>query len=162
MNHKGTSAHGGIGVDTARHLFHETAAGLPLLDYHNHLPIQDLAEDRRYDNLAGCWIRTDPYKHRALRLLGVPEEQITGNVSDRQLFDTWATAVPHMAGNPLYTWNNAEWKQFFGVDKVLSPETADEIWGTTCERLKDPDFSARDPQSIERHALPLYLAVYAT
>jgi glucuronate isomerase len=71
----------------AQRLYHEFAAGLPIIDFHNHLDARELADDRRFDNLTQLWIATDPYKHRAMRIAGVPERFITGDASDREKFD---------------------------------------------------------------------------
>ena len=77
---------------TARRLYHEFAAGLPIIDYHNHLGARDLAEDRVFENISQLWVVGDPYKHRAMRIAGVPERFITGDATDREKFDAWAAS----------------------------------------------------------------------
>ena len=37
--------------NTARRLYHEVAAGLPIIDYHCHLDPRMIAEDTRFENL---------------------------------------------------------------------------------------------------------------
>jgi glucuronate isomerase len=113
---------------TARRLYHEHAAGLPIIDYHNHLDARDLANDRQFENLTQLWIAPDPYKHRAMRIAGVPEGLITGDASDREKFDAWAATVPKTLGNPLYHWTALELKRYFDIGEPLSPATADRVW----------------------------------
>jgi glucuronate isomerase len=127
----------------ARRLYHECAAPLPIVDYHCHLDPVALAEDRRFENVGQLWVAPDPYKHRAMRILGVPERFITGNASDRETFDCWAATVPQTAGNPLYHWTALELKRHFDINSPLSPDTASFIWDTCNERLHSAEFSAR-------------------
>ncbi len=127
----------------ARRLYHDYAKGAPIVDYHCHLDPADLATDRRYANLAQLWVTGDPYKHRAMRMAGVPEPDITGATADRAKFDRWAETVPQTLGNPLNHWTALELKRFFDVDEALSPATADKIWETGNARLATPGFSIR-------------------
>lgn len=127
----------------ARRLYHEFAAGLPIIDYHNHLDPHDLADDRRFENLTQLWIATDPYKHRAMRIAGVPERLITGAATDRDKFDAWAAIVPQTLGNPLFHWTALELKHHFDIDELLSPESAARIWNVCQERLQAADCFAR-------------------
>ncbi len=126
----------------ARTLY-EAAAAFPTVDYHNHLSPDDLATDRRYDNLTQLWLANDPYKHRAMRMLGIPEAEITGSHDDRRLFDYWAHATPRLIGNPLHQWGRLELFRALGIESPLSPGSATQVWSTTRERLAQPDFTAR-------------------
>lgn len=128
---------------SARRLYHEFAAGLPIIDYHNHLDPVALAEDRRFENITQVWIAGDPYKHRAMRIAGVPEHFITGPASDREKFERWAATVPLTLGNPLFHWTALELKRFFGIEELLSPDSVERIWEACNERLASPEFSAR-------------------
>lgn len=130
-------------TQAARRFYHEFAEGLPIIDYHNHLDPRALAEDRRFANMTQAWIAGDPYKHRAMRIAGVPEHFITGPAADREKFDHWAATVPLTLGNPLFHWTALELKRFFGIDELLSPASADRIWAACNERLASPEFSAR-------------------
>lgn len=127
--------------DFARELFHDHAAGLPIIDYHNHLDPVAIAEDRRYADLGELWVRTDPYKHRAMRINGVPEHIVSGNASDREKFDAWAATCPMTLGNPLYHWSAMELRKVFGIDECLTPSSADMIWDRSAALLKEKDFS---------------------
>ncbi|MBK1834005.1 glucuronate isomerase [Roseibacillus ishigakijimensis] len=129
--------------ETARHLYHEVAAKEPILDYHTHLPPAEIHHNHRWSNLTEIWLKHDHYKWRAMRANGIPESHITGSASDREKFDAWAATVPHTLRNPLYDWTHLELKRAFGIDLLLSPETADEVWEQANERLAAADFSAQ-------------------
>jgi len=128
---------------SARRLYHELAAGLPIIDYHNHLDPGDLADDRAFENLTQLWIASDPYKHRAMRIAGVPERFITGDAADREKFDAWAATGPLTLGNPLFHWTALELKRYFDISELLSPESASRVWATCNERLGDSNYTAR-------------------
>ncbi|MHB8901337.1 MAG: glucuronate isomerase [Thermoguttaceae bacterium] len=127
----------------ARRLYHDFAAGLPIIDYHNHLDPGELADDRQFENLTRLWIAADPYKHRAMRIAGVPERFITGDATDREKFDAWAATVPQTLGNPLFHWTALELKRYFGISELLSPDTAGSVWARGNERLRGSDYTAR-------------------
>ena len=128
----------------ARRLYHEHAEGMPIFDFHCHLPVKDIAEDRRFSTITEIWLGGDHYKWRAMRASGVPERLITGDVSDLEKFKVWASVVPATIGNPLYLWTHLELKRYFGVSgKLLGPGTAEEIYATTTSFLRDRSFSAR-------------------
>jgi len=127
---------------TAQQLF-DAVKELPLIDWHNHLPIKDLTENRRYENLTRLWVGSDPYKHRAMRICGVPEKFITGPVSDYEKFEAWSRTLPQLAGNPLYHWSRLELQRIFGIEEDLTPATAEKIWHTANEQLSRPECSAR-------------------
>lgn len=128
---------------TARRLFHEVAAVQPIIDYHTHLPPEEIANDQRWSSITDLWLGHDHYKWRAMRANGIPESHITGDAPAREKFNAWAATIPHTVRNPLYHWTHLELKRCFHTDLLLSPDTADEIWNICNERLKDDDFSAR-------------------
>jgi len=128
---------------TARRLYHEFAEGLPIIDYHAHLDPRDLADDRVFENITQLWLASDPYKHRAMRIAGVPERLITGDATDREKFDAWAATVPQTLGNPLFHWTALELKRYFGISEMLSPESAGRVWVQCNEKLRSPEFTAR-------------------
>jgi glucuronate isomerase len=127
----------------ARRLYHDFARDEPLLDYHNHLPPKDIAEDRQFGNLFEIWLEGDHYKWRAMRCNGVPERLVTGNASPKEKFLAWARTVPHTLRNPLYHWTHLELKRYFRIDELLSEKTADAIWEQTEAALARPEMSAR-------------------
>ncbi len=129
---------------TARTLYHEHAAGMPIYDYHCHLPAHHIAADHQFENLTQAWLVGDHYKWRAMRTNGVPEEFITGHASDHDKFEKWAATVPACLGNPLYHWTHLELKKPFGiVGKLLNSETAGEIYHICTEMLHSPEFTVR-------------------
>ncbi|MFN9821577.1 MAG: glucuronate isomerase [Akkermansiaceae bacterium] len=128
--------------DTARRLYHEVAAHQPIIDYHNHLSPAEIANDQRWQNIADMWLGHDHYKWRLLRANGINEERITGNASPRDKFQAFAETIPYTLRNPMHHWVHMELKRYFGIDTLLSPNTADEIWEKTKTRLSDPEFSA--------------------
>jgi glucuronate isomerase len=131
-------------TDVASQLYHNHAAKMPIFDYHCHIPPQDIANDRQYSNITQIWLAGDHYKWRAMRTNGVDEKFCTGNASDWEKFQKWAETVPQTLRNPLYHWTHLELKRFFGIDKLLSPSTAREIWDECNAKLNTPEYSARN------------------
>ncbi|MFL0810627.1 MAG: glucuronate isomerase [Agarilytica sp.] len=130
--------------DISCRLYHEVAKNLPIFDYHCHLDPKDIAKDRRFDNVAQLWFESDHYKWRAMRTLGVAERYISGDASDREKFDLWAKLMPQCVGSPLYHWTHMELKRPFGfTGLVFDSKTAEQVWQSTQESLKRPEFSAR-------------------
>lgn len=129
---------------TAERLFHEYAEGLPIIDYHCHLIPEYVANDHCFDNLSQIWLEGDHYKWRAMRTNGIEEQFITGkDTSDWEKFQKWAETVPYTMGNPLYHWSHLELKTAFGVNELLNPSTAKQIYDRCSAMLRTPDFSAR-------------------
>ena len=127
----------------ARKLYHGYAADLPIIDYHNHLPPQEIAEDRRFENLTRVWLAGDHYKWRAMRTRGVPERFITGDATDEEKFLHWAATVPATLRNPLYHWTHLELKNPFGVNELLDKRSGPRIWKACNTKLATPAFSVR-------------------
>jgi len=131
-------------TESAQRFYHNHAAKMPIYDYHCHLPTQEIAEDRQYDNLGEIWLGGDHYKWRAMRTNGIAEEFVTGNASWRDKFQKWAETVPQTIRNPLYHWTHLELQRCFGINTLLSPATADEIYEECTAQLRTPEFSARN------------------
>ena len=127
----------------AQTLYHEHAKGMPIIDYHCHLSPEAIASDRKFDNLTQIWLEGDHYKWRAMRTNGVPEQYCTGNADPYAKFEKWAETVPYTMRNPLYHWTHLELKRYFGVEKILKPETAREIYDTCTALLQTDDYSVR-------------------
>ena len=127
---------------TAVELYHEHAKHLPIIDYHCHLPPEQIADDHRFQTLTEIWLDGDHYKWRAMRANGVAEELITGQASPWEKFEAWARTVPHTLRNPLYHWTHLELAFPFRVKhKLLGPDTAREIYDHCNELLAQPGFS---------------------
>ena len=131
-----------LNTDTAKALYHGYAEGLPIIDYHNHLSPKDIAEHRRFRDLAELWLETDHYKWRAMRAAGVPEKYITGDADGHEKFLRWAETVPGLIGSPLYHWLHLELRRYFGIREALSPATAEAIWKQTEEMMRGDGFDA--------------------
>lgn len=130
-------------TDTSRRLFHDVADKQPIIDYHNHLSPSEIANDHRWDNLAEMWLGCDHYKWRLLRANGINEERITGNADPRDKFQAFAETVPYTLRNPMHHWVHLELRRYFGIETLLTPETADEIWEKANAKLAEEEFSAR-------------------
>lgn len=116
-------------TDEAVRLYHDHAAGLPIVDFHTHLPPAEIAADARWDNITQIWLYGDHYKWRQMRTNGVAERFCTGDATDREKFDAFAGVVPYLLRNPLYHWCHLELARTFGIDDLLlGPDTADEVW----------------------------------
>jgi glucuronate isomerase len=126
---------------TAQRLYRKYAEGKPILDYHNHLPPKEIAENRNFANLAEIWLGGDHYKWRAMRAAGVDERYITGNAQPREKFLAWARTVPLTVRNPLYHWTHLELKRYFGIDELLNEKTAPAIWEEANKQLQTPGLS---------------------
>ncbi|MDO4569347.1 MAG: glucuronate isomerase [Planctomycetia bacterium] len=128
----------------AENLYHTFAKSLPIIDYHCHLSPEEVAQDKKFDNITQIWLYGDHYKWRAMRSNGVAERFCTGDATDREKFDKWAQTAPYTLRNPLYHWTHLELNRPFGInDRLLSPETADSIWDETNAKLAQDNFSAR-------------------
>jgi len=128
---------------TARQLYHEVAHDQPIIDYHCHLPPREIATNHRWNDLADIWLGGDHYKWRLMRANGIDEDLITGDSTPREKFQAWAETVPFTLRNPIHHWTHLELQRYFGIDLLLGPDTADEIWDRANTRLADEDFCVR-------------------
>ena len=129
---------------TAQTLYHQYAAAMPIIDYHNHLVPQQIADDHQFDNITQAWLYGDHYKWRAMRAHGVDEKYITGNASDEEKFMKWAETVPYTMRNPLYHWTHLELQRYFGVTEVLNSASAKRIYDHCAALLKTPEYSVKN------------------
>jgi len=131
--------------NTSVRLYREYAAILPIIDFHNHLSPQLIAEDHRFENMTRIWLAGDHYKWRAMRACGVDEKFITGNASDHDKFQQWASVTPRLLRNPLYHWTHMELANPFGMTGIqLNADTAGAVWNKGNQRLIEPDFSTQN------------------
>ena len=140
-------------TETAKHLFHDFAENLPLIDYHCHLNPQEIYEDRRFEDLAQVWLggkqpdgsyAGDHYKWRLMRSNSVEEEYITGDKPGFERFMKFVEALEMAIGNPMYHWCHLELQRFFGITEPLTTESAERIWKQCNDMLRnDPDMTAR-------------------
>lgn len=117
-----------LNSETAKKLYHDFAAKMPIVDYHNHLSAKKIAENKPVKNITEAWLKEDHYKWRGMRANGIDESYITGNASSFEKFEKWAETVPYTVGNPLFHWNQMELKRYFDIDEVLQPSNAKAIY----------------------------------
>ncbi|WP_234734859.1 glucuronate isomerase [Tellurirhabdus bombi] len=129
---------------TAQQLYHEFAKPMPIIDYHCHLPPDQIAADTQFDNLTQVWLYGDHYKWRAMRTNGIDESYCTGNQSDIAKFMRWAETVPYTVRNPLYHWTHLELRRYFGVTEILNPSSAQRIYDICSEKLWSKEYSVRN------------------
>ena len=129
---------------SAERLYHDYAKQMPIIDYHCHLPPDQIAQDICFENLTQIWLYGDHYKWRALRANGVNEAYITGNKSDFEKFEKWADTVPYTLRNPLYHWTHLELQRYFGIHDILNPSSAKKIYDDCTAQLQTPEFSVRN------------------
>lgn len=128
---------------TAETLYHEFAKQMPIIDYHNHLLPNQIAEDKNFDNITQVWLYGDHYKWRAMRAKGVDEYYITGAASDWEKFEKWAETVPYTLRNPLYHWTHLELQRYFGIHEVLSSANAKKVYDECNVKLQTKEFSVQ-------------------
>ncbi len=131
-------------TDAARQLYHGHAARQPIIDYHCHLPPDQIAQNRQFENLTQIWLAGDHYKWRALRANGVAERYITGDASDWEKFEKWAETVPYTVRNPLYHWTHLELRRYFGITELLDPRSARRIYDECSAKLRTPEYSVQN------------------
>ena len=130
--------------ETAKRLYHDFAENMPIIDYHCHLPVEQIANDINFENLTQIWLYGDHYKWRAMRANGVDESYCTGNKSDYEKFEKWAETVPYTLRNPLYHWCHLELQRYFDVHKILNPASAKEIYEECTNKLQTKEYSVRN------------------
>ena len=131
-------------TEAAQKLYHDYAEQMPVLDYHCHINPQEIAEDRKFENITQVWLGGDHYKWRQMRSNGVDEYYITGGASDREKFQKWAETLAKAIGNPLYHWSHLELRKYFGYEGYLNGETAEEVWNLCNEKLQEDGMSVRN------------------
>lgn len=114
--------------DTAKKLYHDYAAKMPIFDYHCHLSPQMMYEDKPFKNITEIFLGGDHYKWRYMRSCGVDEKYITGDASDYDKFKAFCGCLQYAIGNPLYHWTHLELKRYFGVEEIVTAANCDTIW----------------------------------
>ena len=132
-----------LNTNTAIELYHSYSKHLPIIDYHNHLIPEQIANDVKFENISQVWLNGDHYKWRAMRANGINERFITGDASDEEKFAKWAETVPYTLRNPLYHWTHLELQRYFGITDLLSPKTASKIYADTASKLSQDNYSVR-------------------
>lgn len=128
----------------AEELYHNYSKNQPIIDYHNHLNPQFIAEDKIFDNITQVWINGDHYKWRAMRTLGINEQFVTGNGSDKDKFLNWGKTVPYTMRNPLYHWTHLELARYFDIYDLLNEKSAEKIYIETSEKINSEAYSTQN------------------
>ncbi|MRX38546.1 glucuronate isomerase [Flavobacterium sp. LC2016-23] len=128
----------------AEELYHNYSKNQPIIDYHNHLNPQFIAEDKIFDNSTQVWINGDHYKWRAMRTLGINEQFVTGNGSDKDKFLNWGKTVPYTMRNPLYHWTHLELARYFDIYDLLNEKSAEKIYIETSEKINSEAYSTQN------------------
>jgi glucuronate isomerase len=129
--------------ETARILYHDYAKHMPIIDYHNHLPPNEVTGDKQFENITKIWLYGDHYKWRAMRTHGINERYITGDATDYEKFEKWAETVPYTMRNPLYHWTHLELLGYFDENRLLNGSTARSIYDNASEKLNTPQYSVQ-------------------
>jgi len=133
-----------LDTETARDLYHGTAKELSIIDFHTHLPPEQILTNHRFESLWELWLKHDHYKWRLMRACGVEEKFITdtdGETTPWEKFAAFASIMPLAIGNPVHHWAHLELKRLFGIHLTLSTDTAEEVWNLANEKLTtDPAF----------------------
>ncbi|MBR5310982.1 MAG: glucuronate isomerase [Oscillospiraceae bacterium] len=133
-----------LSTETAKILYHEHAAKMPIIDYHCHVSPKEIFEDKHFKNISELWLSGDHYKWRIMRSNGIDEYYITGSAPDREKFQKFAEALPKAIGNPMYHWCHLELKKYFGYNGILNGETAEEVWNLCENKLRNEKLGVRD------------------
>ena len=129
---------------TGQLLFHEVAKEMPIIDYHCHLLPEPIASNQQFNTITEAWLSGDHYKWRAMRSNGIDESYCTGNRSDWEKFEQWATTVPYTIRNPLFHWTHLELQRYFGIDTILNPDSAKDIYERSNAQLQGEGHSVRN------------------
>ena len=138
-----------LDTDTAKKLFFDYCADMPICDYHCHLSPKEIYENKTPQDISELWLGGDHYKWRAMRSCGVDEDYCTGSKSGLEKFEKFAYTLQYAIGNPLYHWAHLELQRYFGIDTPLSAKTADDIYKRANEKIKNGDFT---PQSLIKNS----------
>ena len=128
----------------AEELYHNYSKNQPIIDYHNHLSPQHIAENTIFDNITKVWINGDHYKWRAMRTLGINEQFITGNGSDKDKFMNWAKTVPYTMRNPLFHWTHLELARYFDINELLNEKSAEGIYLEASAKINSTEYSTQN------------------
>lgn len=130
--------------NTAVELYNEYAdiRKVPIIDYHCHIPVSEIRQDKHFKNITEIWLGADHYKWRQMRVNGIAEKYITGDADDYDKFEAWASIMPRLIGNPLYHWSHMELAYYFDVHEPLSAKSARRIWEQCNAKIASPDFGA--------------------
>ena len=136
--------------DLARALY-QAVADLPIVSPHGHCDPRWFAENERFPNPADLFVVPDHYVFRmlvsqgvAMSDLGVP--RVDGGkveTDPRTIWRRFAEGYHLFRGTPSAMWLDHSFEFVFGIDQVLSPGNADDLYDHIEARLADPAFRPR-------------------
>jgi glucuronate isomerase len=118
--------------DMAR-AFYESVRDLPIISPHGHCEPRWFAENKRFPNPAELLVVPDHYLLRMLASQGVPLTDLGVLRSDggkteedpRAIWQRFAAHYHLFRGTPSAIWLDHSFEHLFGIDEVLSADTAD-------------------------------------
>ncbi|MBD3188579.1 glucuronate isomerase [Candidatus Bathyarchaeota archaeon] len=116
---------------------------LPILDAHNHADVREIAENNHYTDIWQVEAATDHYVWELMRKRGVPERLITGDATNKEKWMALAGIFEDLGGNPTYEWIHLDLKRRFGINDLINPTNAEEIWIKTKEMLEKDSMRPR-------------------
>ena len=129
-----------LNTKTAKKLY-KFIKGLPIIDYHNHLSLSDISANRRFYDVYDLWIKPDPYKHRAMRMCGVPESYSTGKATNEEKLIKGCETLPKLQLNPLSHWSEIEIEKIFGIRESINGHNAKNIYICCNRYLKENEIT---------------------
>ncbi len=138
------------GRDLARAIF-ATVRDLPIISPHGHTDPSWFADNAPFENPAALFVTPDHYVFRMLysqgiRLedLGIPRRDGAADpVDPREVWRLFARHYHLFRGTPSSLWIDHSLQHVFGIDRVLSGDTADEIYDRIDACLARPDYRPR-------------------
>lgn len=136
--------------DLARALY-ESVENLPIISPHGHCDPRWFAENARFPNPAELFVVPDHYVFRMLISqgipladLGIPREDGGAVESDpRKIWQRFADNYHLFRGTPSSIWLDHSFEHVFGLDKILGPDTAVEIYDQIEAKLSQDAFRPR-------------------
>ena len=124
--------------------------GLPIVDWHNHLDMKALAEDRPLGSLYEVWVKADPYKHRAMRICGEAERVITGDASEDEKWAAWMRTLPKLVGNPLFAWAKME-MEWLGLFNAEAQSSREGTWIRELRNVSLVEWTPSNDNTVDEH-----------
>ncbi len=136
--------------DLARALY-ESVKDLPIVSPHGHCDPRWFAENARFPNPAELFVIPDHYVFRmlvsqgvAMEDLGVPRADGGATETDpRAIWRRFAERYHLFRGTPSAMWLDHSFEHVFGLDVVLSAETAEHYYEVIDAKLAAPEFRPR-------------------
>ena len=127
-----------LSTEKAKALY-DSVKALPIIDYHNHLSLADVSQNRRFLDVYDLWIAPDPYKHRAMRMVGVEEYYITGGATKEEKFVKWCETIGKLSMHPLSHWSYMELERVFGVTEKIDGANAKKLYAYCNQYLQEKE-----------------------